>query len=102
MRFFTAFLCVAASVLPSALAAVSMTVPAAGASVPNTGFTITWVESGDAPSITDITGYVLYLYTGPNTAPVPVGPALASGTSPAPESLTVQVAAGLAGEIANA
>jgi len=101
MRFSTVFLYVAASV-PFTLASVSLTVPAAGASVPNTGFTVTWAESGDAPSITDITGYTLYLYTGPNTAPVPVGPALASGTSPTPSSFTVQVDPTLSGETENA
>jgi len=102
MRLSNILLSLAASIA-SVLAAVEITVPSAGASVPNTGFTITWVESGSTPSVTDLTGYNLYLYTGPNTAPVIVGPVLASDTtSPTPASITVTIPAGLGGSTTNA
>lgn len=89
------------TLIPSAFAYVSFTVPAAGASVPATGFTITWVDSG-TPAIADLTAYTLYLYAGTNTAPVAIGPALASGTTPTPESLTADVAVTLGGNTTNA
>lgn len=55
---------------PLAKADVEFTVPAAGASVPGgTAFTVTWQDSGVAPSISDLTAYQLFLESGSNTAP---------------------------------
>jgi len=55
---------------PLVFADVEFTVPAAGASVPGgTAFTVTWTDSGIAPSISDLTAYQLFLYSGSNTAP---------------------------------
>lgn len=45
--------------------------PGAGLEYPGgTAFTVTWIDSGIAPSISDLTSYVLELYTGSNAAPV--------------------------------
>jgi hypothetical protein len=53
-----------------ALADVKFTFPAPGASIPGgTAFSIAWVDSGDAPSISDLTAYQLFLYSGSNAAP---------------------------------
>lgn len=56
--------------LPLAFADVKFTVPAAGASVAGgTAFTVTWIDSGSAPSISDLTSYQLFLESGSNAAP---------------------------------
>lgn len=57
--------------IPSVFADVKFTAPAAGASVKGgTVFTVTWTDSGVAPSISDLTSYTWGLYSGSNTAPV--------------------------------
>ena len=59
-----------AAFCPLALADVEFTVPAAGVSVPGgTAFTVTWTDSGVAPSISDLTAYQLFLESGSNTDP---------------------------------
>jgi hypothetical protein len=59
-----------AALCPLALADVEFTVPAAGASVAGgTAFTVTWTDSGTAPSISDLTAYQLFLESGSNTDP---------------------------------
>jgi hypothetical protein len=56
--------------LPSALADVEFSSPAAGKSVPGgTAFTVTWTDSGAAPALVDLTSYQLVLFTGSNTQP---------------------------------
>jgi hypothetical protein len=55
---------------PLVFADVSFVSPAPGASVPGgTAFTVTWKDSGNAPSIADLTTYQLFLYSGSNAAP---------------------------------
>jgi len=69
MRPFNALYFLAA-LCPLAFADVEFTVPRAGASVPGgTAFTVTWTDSGTAPSISDLTAYQLFLESGSNTAP---------------------------------
>jgi hypothetical protein len=54
----------------SVLADVKFTSPAAGTSVPGgTSFSITWTDSGTAPSLSDLTSYQLFLFTGSNAQP---------------------------------
>jgi len=56
--------------VPSVLADVKFTSPAAAASVPGgTSFSITWTDSGTAPSLSDLTSYQLFLFTGSNASP---------------------------------
>lgn len=56
--------------VPSVLADVKFTSPAAGASVQGgTTFTVTWTDSGTAPSLSDLTAYQLFLFSGSNAQP---------------------------------
>lgn len=69
MRLSTVLVFLVASA-PLAFADVEFTIPAAGASVPGgVAFTITWKDSGDAPSIGDLSAYQFFLFSGSNTAP---------------------------------
>jgi hypothetical protein len=50
---------------------IKFTTPVAGTSVPGgVALTVTWAEGGIAPLISDLSGYVLRLYSGSNDAPV--------------------------------
>ncbi len=101
MRLSSALLFLAATA-PVALADVKFTVPAAGASVPGgTAFTVTWVDSGDAPSISDLTAYQLLLYTGSNSAPQQLY-SLATASFSGGNSATVTVPVGIGGATKNA
>ncbi len=58
------------SSVPWAFADVKFSAPAAGASLPGgTAFTVTWADSGDAPSISDLLTYQLFLFSGSNASP---------------------------------
>ncbi|KAI1006184.1 hypothetical protein K3495_g2038 [Podosphaera aphanis] len=55
---------------PLVFAYPKITTPTAGSSIPGgTAFTVTWVDSGDAPAIADLTTYQLFLYSGGNANP---------------------------------
>jgi hypothetical protein len=56
--------------VPAVLAAVKFTSPAPGAIVPGATFTVTWIDDGNLPSISDLAGYTLELGTGSNSVPV--------------------------------
>jgi len=59
-----------AAFCPLALADVQFTVPAAGGSIAGgTAMTVTWKDSGAAPSISDLTAYQLFLMSGSNASP---------------------------------
>ena len=78
--------------VPLAFADVEFTVPAAGASVAGgTAFTVTWTDSGSAPSISDLTSYQLFLESGSNTAPQQLYALSAAGLFSAGNTLTVTV-----------
>jgi hypothetical protein len=50
---------------------VSFQVPGAGLQYSaGAAITVTWIDSGIAPSISDLTAYQLALYTGSNASPV--------------------------------
>ncbi|CZR56779.1 uncharacterized protein PAC_06668 [Phialocephala subalpina] len=54
--------------VPLAMADVLFTTPAARDSLPaGPKFTVAWMESGTSPSISELTSYRMYLYTGSNT-----------------------------------
>jgi hypothetical protein len=56
--------------IPSVFADVKFTIPGPGASVPGgTAFTVTWTDSGTAPSISDLSAYQLFLFSGSNAQP---------------------------------
>jgi hypothetical protein len=84
---------------------VEFTVPAAGASVAGgTAFTVTWTDSGSAPSISDLTAYQLFLESGSNAAPQQLYAfTLANnGLFSAGNSITVTIPAGTGGTGTNA
>jgi hypothetical protein len=57
-----------AALAPSfVFADVQFTSPAAGASIPAGAITVQWTESGDAPSISQLSSYTLTLMVGGNT-----------------------------------
>jgi hypothetical protein len=90
---------------PMALADVEFTVPAAGASVPgDTAFTVTWIDSGAAPSISDLTAYQLFLESGSNSNPQQLYQfTLANGgLFSAGNTITVTVPVGIGGPGTNA
>jgi hypothetical protein len=91
-----------AATAPLALADVEFTVPAAGASVAGgTAFTVTWKDSGDAPSLSDLSAYQLLLYSGSNTAPQQLY-SLSTGSFSSGNTLTVTVPVGTGGSTTNA
>jgi hypothetical protein len=56
---------------PLAFGDVSFTSPVAGGSVPGGKvLKVTWVDSGVAPPLNQLSSYKLFLYTGSNEAPV--------------------------------
>jgi hypothetical protein len=85
-----------------ALADVKFTVPAPGASMPGgTAFAVTWVDSGDAPSISDLTAYQLFLYSGSNASPQQLY-SITTAAFSAGNTLSVTVPVGIGGESTNA
>ncbi|KAL3423990.1 hypothetical protein PVAG01_05736 [Phlyctema vagabunda] len=82
---------------------VEFTVPAAGASVAGgTAFTVTWTDSGDAPSLSDLAGYQLMLYTGSNATPQQLY-AISTGThAAAGATVKVTIPVGTGGSVTNA
>jgi len=69
MRLFILPLSLLATVFQFASADVQFTSPAAGATLPGGGaITITWQDSGSAPSISDLSTYQLFLCAGGNAA----------------------------------
>lgn len=63
-----------AALAPSfVFADVQFTFPAAGGSIPAGAITVKWAESGDAPSISQLSTYVLTLMVGGNTDTDAVG-----------------------------
>lgn len=101
MRPSVAFFLLAAAA-PLAFADVEFTVPAPGATVAGgTAFTVTWIDSGDAPSLADLSAYQLMLYTGSNAAPQQLL-SLSNGAFTGGNTLTVTVPAGTGGSTTNA
>lgn len=68
----TQALCMLVAASPLAFADVKFSSPAGSASLAGGSLTITWTDSGDAPSLADLTSYSIILMTGANTAPVRV------------------------------
>ena len=101
MRPSNAFAFLLASI-PSVLGDVKFTVPADGASVPGgVAFTVTWKDSGSAPSISDLSAYQLFLYTGSNIAPQQLS-LLSKAAFSAGNTVTVTVPTTIGGSTANA
>jgi hypothetical protein len=91
-----------AAIFPLAFADVEFTTPAAGGSTAGgTAFTVTWKDSGIAPSISDLSSYSLFLYSGSNAAPQQLYAATTTGTF-ATDSVTVTIPLGIGGEVTNA
>jgi len=95
MRISLAILTLLAS-CPAAFADVEFTSPAAGASVPGgTAFSVTWKDSGNAPSLSDLTSYQLFLCTGSNTDITQLYPITTAGTfTSSSQSVTIPVGTG--------
>lgn len=101
MRFSSGLLFLVASA-PLAIAYPEFTVPAAGASVPGgTAFTVTWKDSGSAPSNVDLTTYTLFLFSGSNATPQQLYQ-LAASTIAAGSTVSVTVPVGTGGATTNA
>jgi hypothetical protein len=101
MRPSTALVFLAATA-PLALADVEFTVPAAGAKVAGGAtFTVTWKDSGDAPSLSDLSAYQLLLYSGSNASPQQLY-SLSTGSFSSGNTLTVTVPVGTGGSTTNA
>ncbi|KUJ19124.1 uncharacterized protein LY89DRAFT_706012 [Mollisia scopiformis] len=101
MRFSSGLLFLVASA-PLAIAYPEFTVPAAGASVPGgTAFTVTWKDSGSAPSNADLTTYTLFLFSGSNATPQQLYQ-LAASTIAAGSTVSVTVPLGTGGATTNA
>ena len=91
-----------AATAPLALADVAFTIPAAGATIPGgTAFTVTWKDSGAAPSLSDLSAYQLFLYSGSNAVPQQLF-SLSTGSFATGNTLTVTVPAGTGGSGVNA
>lgn len=87
-----------AACCPLAFADVEFTVPAAGASIAGgTAFTVTWKDSGSAPSISDLTSYQLFLEAGSNAAPQQLYALATNGLFSAGNTISVTVPAGTGG-----
>lgn len=56
-----------ATLAPAVLADVKFTTPAAGANVVPGSISVAWTDSGDSPSIDDLSSYTLQLMVGGNT-----------------------------------
>jgi hypothetical protein len=85
-----------------ALADVKFTVPAPGASIPGgTAFSVAWVDSGDAPSISDLTTYQLFLYSGSNTASQQLY-SITTASFSAGNTFSVTISVSIGGESTNA
>ena len=101
MRYSHALYLLAAS-CPLAFADVKFTSPAAGASVPGgTAFTITWADSGVAPSLSDLTAYQLFLFSGSNDSPQQLF-SLGNAAFSSGDSISVTVPVGTGGSTTNA
>ncbi|KAF8861347.1 beta-1,6-glucan boisynthesis protein-like protein [Acephala macrosclerotiorum] len=101
MRLSSNLLFLVASV-PLAFAYPEFTVPAAGASVPGgTAFSVTWEDSGDAPSLADLTTYTLFLFSGSNASPQQLY-SLSQGTIATASTVSVTVPVNTGGNGTNA
>jgi len=101
MRLSYALFCLAA-VAPLAVADVKFTSPAAAASIPGgTTFPVKWADSGEAPSLTDLSSYTLFLFSGSNAAPVQLYQ-LSTGTFAAGNTVSVTVPLSIGGPGINA
>ncbi|TAQ90862.1 hypothetical protein B7494_g781 [Chlorociboria aeruginascens] len=84
---------------PLAFADVKFTTPTSPTG--GTKFTITWADSGTAPSLSDLTTYQLFLFTGSNASPVQLY-ALGTGSFSSGNTLSVTVPPTTGGSTANA
>jgi hypothetical protein len=92
-----------AAIASPAIAYPEFTVPAAGASVPGgTAFTVTWKDSGDAPSISDLSAYQLFLYSGSNASPQQLYTLSTGKTFTSGNSISVKVPLTIGGPTVNA
>jgi len=90
------------AIAPLALADVQFVSPAAGVSVPGgTAFSVTWSDSGTAPSISDLTAFQLFLFTGSNASPQQLY-SLGNAAFTAGSSLSVTIPTTIGGSTANA
>ncbi|CAD6505892.1 BgTH12-06824 [Blumeria graminis f. sp. triticale] len=79
-----------------------ITSPAAGTSLPGgVAFTITWIDSGDAPALADLTSYQIFLYTGSNSNPQQIYE-IGQGAFSAGNSITANVPVTIGGSTENA
>lgn len=101
MRLPSAILVLLASA-PVALCYPAFSVPAAGASLPGgTAFTVTWADQGTAPSVSDLTSYTLFLFSGSNASPQQLYQ-LAASTFAAGDTVSVTVPVATGGTGTNA
>jgi hypothetical protein len=101
MRLSSAILSVVASA-SLVWADVKFSLPEAGASIAGgTAFTVTWADSGDAPSLSDLSTYTLFLFSGSNAAPAQLYQ-LGASTLAAGNTVSVTVPVGIGGTGTNA
>lgn len=82
---------------------VPLTFSHLGASVAGgTAFTVTWTDSGDSPSISDLTAFQLLLYTGSNSSPVQLTSVTTSTFDASGDSISVTIPVTVGGETTNA
>ncbi|RDL38175.1 uncharacterized protein BP5553_05608 [Venustampulla echinocandica] len=87
---------------PLALADPKITSPAAGATVAaGTTITVTWADSGEPPSVADLTTYTLQLFAGTNAVNAPVK-SLPVAQFAAGNSITLTVEPTIGGSTKNA
>lgn len=87
---------------PITLADVTFTAPAAGSIFEgNAAIDVSWVDSGDAPSIADLKDYNIYLYSGSNADPKKITPLL-DGSFSNGNAVKVTVPVDVGGSTANA
>jgi len=90
-----------ALVLPLINADVEFTSPAAGANVPVGTIEVQWEDSGDDPSLLDLTQYTLSLVVGGNDKMLPIATFESGGKFTDGNSATGTIPAGIAGSVKN-
>lgn len=103
MRLNLRTLLLAALSAPLAYADVQFSSPGAGVTIPAGSLTVTWAESNTAPAISSLSSYTLVLVVGGNddSTALPLDTLVANGAFSSGNSVTVTIAAGLAGNTVN-